>query len=153
MQTFQLKVLHRIVPCRRYLKNIRVLQEDTCAFCADSDTLIHFLYECPDTASFWGKVAAWLRRAGGPDISRLSPRDIILGLPASPGAPSGIINYITIFTKYFIQRQKLFHGGCLSLLEWLAELKTKLSSERYMCAIERKPSRFSKWEKILQYLG
>lgn len=56
MQALQFKIFHRIVPCRKYLKTIRVLTDDTCAFCPEQDTLCHFLYDCPETSTFWGKI-------------------------------------------------------------------------------------------------
>lgn len=66
---------------------------------------------------------------------------------------ASVINYITLFTKYFIQRPKLFHQGNLSLIEWLMELKKKLLTEEYICSLERKNAHFSKWTRILRELG
>lgn len=152
MQALQFKILHRILPCRKYLKTICVLPDDSCAFCSESGTIVHFLYECPETHVFWNKIAAWLHRAGAPDISNLTAKEIVLGIPqVSPSV--SLMNYIIIFTKYVIQHQKLFFGGSLSLVEWLIELKKKLLAEKYNCSLEWKPARFAKWTKILSELG
>lgn len=119
MHALQYKILHMILPCRRYLKAICHTTEDTCLFCPARDTIPHFLYECPDTRLLWSKIAGWLIRAGGPNISLVPSREIILGvLPKSRA--STMINLIILFTKCFIQRQRLFHNGTLSLTEWLA---------------------------------
>lgn len=152
MQAFQFKILHRILPCKSYLKAIHIVSDDTCPFCSEQDTLTHFLYDCPQTSTFWNKVAAWLRKVGGPDIPGLSVKEIVLGY-LHPSASERIVNHITIFTKFFIQRQKLFHGGSLSLIEWLSELKRKLLTEEYICSLEHRKSRFSGWRKILLALG
>lgn len=152
MQALQFKILHRILPCRRYLKSIHVVPEDTCAFCLQTDTIVHFLYDCPGTYVFWNKIAAWLHQIGAPDISKLTVQEIVLGTTRVSTSAS-VLNFIIIFTKYFIQRQKLFFGGVLSLMEWLIELKKKLLAEKYICSLERKPARFAKWTKILRELG
>lgn len=152
LQALQYKILHRTLPCRRFLKAIRLFPEDTCAFCTCRDTITHFLYECDNTKTLWIKVSRWLLQAGGPDMLDLPPQDIILGrLPTSGAAP--IVNFVSLFTKSFIQRQKLFHNGDLSLMEWLAEFRKKLLTERYICALEGKNARFVKWRRILEYLG
>lgn len=152
IQALQFKILHRILPCRKYLKAIRIVPDDSCPYCSEPDTIIDFLHDCPETAIFWNKIAAWLRRIGGPHLSTLSIRDIVLGFPLSSPHAS-VINYITLFTKFFIQRQKLFHRGNLSLIEWLLELKKKLLTGKYICSLERRTARFSKWTRILEELG
>lgn len=56
LQAFQYKVLHRIVPCNKFLANIRIKQDSTCTFCNDSDTIQHFFMECRDTQRFWNSL-------------------------------------------------------------------------------------------------
>lgn len=90
--------------------------------------------------------------AGGPNIGGLSTKDILLGAIMHTKETS-MANFIAMFTKYYIQRQKLFHEGNLSLIGWLAEFRKRLLSERYICALEGKASRFAKWNRVLQALG
>lgn len=45
LQAFQIKLLHRIIPCNKYLKTIRIRQDDLCPNCRDQDTLQHRLYK------------------------------------------------------------------------------------------------------------
>lgn len=71
LQALQYKILHRILPCCRFLKAIRLAPEDTCAFCPDRDTIVQFLYDCAKTKSLWTKIAGWLTHAGGPNLSLL----------------------------------------------------------------------------------
>lgn len=152
LQALQYKVLHRIIPCKHYLMSIRLVPNDLCAFCPGRDTLVHFLYGCPNTKLLWRKISNWIGKAKGPDLSRLTTRDILLGVPPKHRA-ARTINFISMFTKHFIHRQKLFHAGNLCLIEWLADLKKRLLSERYICALEGKPSHFARWVRILQELG
>lgn len=152
LQALQFKVFYRIIPCRLYLKTIRVLDLDRCGFCPQVDSIQHFLMECPSTRDLWNKVATWLRKAGGLDLTALSPEEILLGtlLPAK-SAP--MLNFIALFTKAYIHRQKLFYTGELSLLGLLGELKKKLRIEQLICRLEGRYRRFTKWERVFQALG
>lgn len=42
IQAFQFRLLHKILPCNKYLKDIRVKSSDSCSFCDLQDTLVHF---------------------------------------------------------------------------------------------------------------
>lgn len=39
LQSFHYKVLHRVIPCNRYLTQIRIKDTDWCPFCDESDTI------------------------------------------------------------------------------------------------------------------
>lgn len=85
-------------------------------------------------------------------IGQLTPNEILFGVPT--GHPQGkVINTITLLTKYFIHRQKLFHGGDLCLLQWLREFRARLLRENWILARLGKPVKFTKWEKFLAALG
>lgn len=82
----------------------------------------------------------------------MSAEEIILGMTL-PSKSAPMYNFISIFTKAFIHRQKLFHNGELGFISWLGELKKKLQVEELICRSEGKIARFAKWEIVLQALG
>lgn len=59
LQAFQFKVLHRLIPCNKYLKNIRVKNDEACAYCNEVDSLSHFLFYCPTVQRFWVALCNW----------------------------------------------------------------------------------------------
>lgn len=61
LQSFQYRIINRTLPCRYYLKQLRVVDSDICQFCADIDDLFHFLYNCDHTRTFWDSLAVWLK--------------------------------------------------------------------------------------------
>lgn len=152
LQSLQFRLLYRIIPCRKYLKTIRVVESSKCPFCPEEDTIRHFFLDCGATKKLWNRVADWLRRNDGPDIVSLLPEEILLGT-VLPIKAAPMLNYLTLYTKAFIHRQKLFHGGVLGLISWLGELKKKLLIERYICSREGKPRKFDRWKRILEALG
>lgn len=150
-QAFQYKVLQRIIPCNRYLANIKVKQDDTCAFCDEVDTIQHFLSDCQNTHHFWTQVCSWLDQNTDLHID-ISQQEFLFGVhPTIPGSRK--MNFITIMVKFFVHRQKLFHNGDFPLTLFLRELKSRLQMEKQVCFLEGKPDKFRGWERVLTALG
>lgn len=55
LQSLQFKLLHRITPCRTFLKRLRITETDECPFCQDTkqDSITHFFFECGLVQDFW----------------------------------------------------------------------------------------------------
>lgn len=151
LQAFQFRVVHRFLPCNRFLSNIRIKRTDTCSFCPDEDTIQHFLFTCPTVQAFWKEVSSWFDRETDIQLN-LSTRAYLFGVPESlPHAKN--INFILLFTKFYIYRQKLFHQGSLTLIHFLRELRTRLSVEKYLTNLENKRHHFYKWQRTFAALG
>ena len=64
-------------------------------------------------------------------IEELSDKDYLLGLVG--GGESGrTVNYIFLWVKFYIYRQRLFHDGLLDVYQWILELRDKLAIEKYI---------------------
>lgn len=136
LQAFFFRLTHRFVPCNRYLKNIRIKTDDKCTFCTSVDTIDHFLFSCPIVQQFWTQVTAWLEREADVQLS-VSLRTFLFGVPdSSPNAR--MINFILLFVKFFIYRQKLFHEGSLVIVHFLKELRLRLQVEKHLNFLENK---------------
>lgn len=152
LQSFQYKLLNRISPCRVYLKQIRVSPTDQCPFCGRPDDLPHFFILCPSTKLFWQRLQHWAQGIEDLALENLTNKEVLLGIPVY--APKGrTINEILLHAKYYIHRQKLFHQGNLSLIQWLQEFKIKLRMEQWIAARLNKPARFLHWRKYFEALG
>lgn len=151
LQAFQFRLLHRFIPCNRFLRNIKIKEDDKCSFCPASDTIQHFLFECPIVVTFWAQIVAWFARETDLHL-HVSLRTFLFGLPDTvPNA--GVINFILIFTRFYIYRQKLFHQASLHLMQFLRELRLRLHIEKYITAKDNKPFLFTKWQRIYVALG
>lgn len=151
LQAFHYRIVHRFIPCNKFLCNIKIKRNDVCSFCPEADTIEHFLFYCPLVVHFWKGIITWFDREA--DIHLVvSLRAFLFGIPDS--APhSKIVNFILLFGKFFIYRQKLFHHGSLDLVQFLRELKVRLNIEKYLAKIEDKQRNFQKWRKIYEALG
>lgn len=151
LQAFQFRLLHRIIPCNKYLKNIRIRQDDQCPNCDEQDSLQHFFFNCPKVHDFWTKLAHWLHQ-NTPLNLQPSLKNILFGFPVELPADRAI-NFIILFTKFFIYRQRLFHQTELDLLHLLMELRIRLRLERYICDLEGKPNKMNIWKHLLTAMG
>lgn len=151
LQSFQLKILYRIIPCNHYLKNIRIRENDLCSYCNCTDSVEHFLFECIKVQQLWSNLSSWIHRELNLEFE-VSPKQFFLGV-TSPGGNAKVINSMILYFKYYVHRQKLFHNGEMSLVSFLGELKMKLRTERLTCALQNKLHLFNKWNEILGALG
>lgn len=152
LQALHFRILNRIVPCRAYLAQLRILDSDACQFCNNQDSLLHFFYECPLVKSFWMSIQQWFVRIEDLHLEALTSKDFLLGLPQH-AHNARKINAILISTKFFIYRQRLFHQGQLDPLHWLREFRTKLLIEKEILIRQDKRRRFAVWNRILNALG
>lgn len=151
LQAFQFRVVHRFLPCSKFLKNIRIKEEDTCSFCTGSDTIEHFLFTCPFVCVFWRQLISWFEREA--DINfNISLRVFLFGIPTTV-THDKVINFVLTFAKFFIYRQKLFHAGSLDLTHFLRDLTLRLQVEKYILTLENKQHQFHIWHRIFSALG
>lgn len=87
-----------------------------------------------------------------PKRAQISPMQYFLGVRPSC-SNSKVINALTLNFKFYIYRQKLFHNCELNILSLLAEVKTKIRTEKLICAIQNKNLHFDKWKNVLLSLG
>ena len=149
LQSFQYKVLHRILACNKYLSDIRAKDSSECLYCDSAvDILDHFLVKCPPVAHFWRSVVKWMNIVAKLDTGMLDEHELILGVYRKV-PKRDIINNILLRVRFYIYRQRLYHKCQLDILQWLREFKHCLLSEQYICNIERKQKKFEKWVTIL----
>lgn len=152
VQSFNYKTINRVLPCKVFLKRLRISETDECNFCQGRDTIAHFLFNCEIVKPFWQGVCSWFSRADNLYLDRLDVKEFVFGIPKEHHR-SSVINTILAHTRYFIHRQKLFHEGKLDLLHWLGEFRDKLRVERWICWRTGKQSLFHKLNRIFKEMG
>lgn len=151
LQAFHFRVVHRFLLCNKFLHNIRIRRDDSCTFCHEPDTIEHFLYHCSIVNHFWSDVTEWFNREADIQLN-ISVRAFLFGVPSTtPHAK--VINFLVLFAKFFIYRQKLYHQGSLSLIHLLRELRLRLQVEKHLTTLEGKTKNFRKWQRIYNAMG
>lgn len=115
LQSFQFKILHAITPCRKFLRQIRITDDDLCPHCGVTDDIPHFFFQCRLVHSFWITVSQWLSSQANIQLGHITRKEIILGVDSC--SPNGAIaNYILLHFRFYIHRQRLFHDNNFDLL-------------------------------------
>jgi len=124
LQSFQFKILHRIIACNHWLHIINIKDSPLCTDCNEDDTLLHFFINCNLVTSFWTSFANWL--------SRLIKQNLILDEPIimfgieNSSSEIKMINYLLIVGKWYIYTQKLANQKLIDFYRFLPFLKEKL---------------------------
>lgn len=148
LQSFAWKIMYRIIPNRVFLHRLKVVESEDCPRCARRDDLFHFFFECGQVKDFWDSLATWMGGMQGiPEFPNdLTEEEFLLGITDRQGDYS-LTNYIIFFAKFYIYKMTVFGLGEPDLMQFLLELKSRLSIERKCCFSEASYSRrFKKWE-------
>lgn len=154
LQSFMFKIWYRIIPCRVYLTQIRVMENETCPRCAQRDDLLHFFFECQVVKSFWDSLATWLEgREGVKQFPEdLAEEELLLGVTERDGDYS-LFNYILLLAKFYIYKTSIFNLGEPDLFQFLAEMKGRLYTEQGCSYLKGSfQKRFKRWETFYNNL-
>lgn len=153
LQNFCFRILHRVIPCQLYLKQIRVVQSAVCLRCGETDDLLHFFFECTKVNDFWQSLFSWLEAFDKDiEIPELSEEYFLLGFVDSLEDVS-LLNYVFVYAKFYVYKNSLYNKGQVDLYEFLLELKFRLRIERACCYKDGSyETRFGKWEDFYQRL-
>jgi len=155
LQTFQYKILHRIFPCRYWLHICKVVNNDKCLICTETDSISHYFIDCVPNQTFWQCLTRWVSRAL--DINLLlKKQDILFGIPKSRATNISIthkhvINYCLLLAKWYIYINKESH---LQLYGFLVLLKQKLSTEKIILLKLGQVRKYERiWKHLLEFIG
>ena len=60
LQWFQVSIIHRLLPTKKYLYNIKAVDSPNCNFCYQEETIPHMLWSCPETFLLIQHLNQWL---------------------------------------------------------------------------------------------
>ena len=93
---FNYKLLHDIIACKHKLKTWKILNDDKCDICNESETAIHMLYECPYARSIWRLLENTINE-------NINLWHVVTGHPTK------CINFLISLTAYLIYKEALIN--------------------------------------------
>ena len=148
IQWFQFRLLHRILPVNRYLRNIGIKVSDACWFCDEKEDIIHTFVTCPSIYGIWPKLSLHIYNKTKQRIG-FNTMNIIFGeLHSKTHIP---INFIILYTKFFIfkcsRQEKTVHLDPL-----LKFIHFNFKIQKYIAVSNKTEQTFGKtwsgWESI-----
>ncbi len=107
IQTFRYRIIPNIIPCNKWLHNIKIKNSPVCDYCNNVDDLPHYFIRCPKVAEFWCYWFNWRKNISGmmPDHTSWHPSWILLNSPVSPRVWSRLMhhsNILVVFMPWFV---------------------------------------------------
>ena len=141
MQTFQYKIVNRLLNCNQNLFKWKISNSSNCNECINTnDTIEHHLYFCPSTKFFWEKVTHWIEDCIQIKFE-LTICEVLFGIPFTTDHCLFSINYILLFGKWFINNCKTNEKE-LNFCEFVNMIKSKLKTLRVVYLNKGKEGEF-----------
>ena len=123
-QSFQYKILNRILNCRENLFKWKVTSDPNCTSCTAVDTIEHHLYYCNVSVKFWKQLSEWLKSIL--DIKfNFTVCEVPFGFWPSDNVIFEAINYLMLIGKWFLNNKKSENKE-VHFSEYLVLIKSKL---------------------------
>ena len=153
LQSFQYKIIHRIIACNKWLFNIKIKDSSRCSYCECEDNIQHFFLNCDNVRDFWGEWQNWWNRCTGMDLSKLETftESTLLGYRGDDDI-TVVLNLCALLAKYYIYIRKMYENNSFDMYQYLVLLKQKLSMEKHVLKSYNNLSSFSKFEIIYSCL-
>ena len=99
IQWFQYRIIHKIIPTKKYLKMINVERDDICTLCGKyTEDIQHLFFYCEKSLQLWSNLGTFILNKID-EIVNFDIFTVIFGYTANYSHP---INLIILLTKYYI---------------------------------------------------
>ena len=126
LQSFQYKIINRILNTNEKLQKWSIKPNNICNFCQSIDTIEHHLYQCKNSKTIWDKLENWLLTNIQLKLN-LKECEILFGIPNTPTAHLELMNFVILMTKWYINKQRSDNKE-LYFIELLKTIKGKIKS-------------------------
>ena len=128
IQSFQYKILHRIVACRKKLHEMKLVDNPICEVCPEVDHLQHFFFHCSYVYTFWTMLFSWFNATLNYDFT-IDEKDILFGFYGI-GDSIFVTHYVILNAKQYIYENRIYNNHNLSVESFKAQLKQKIEIEK-----------------------
>jgi len=153
LQSFQYKLLHRILPCKYNLHKWSISQSPSCNYCNCVDTIEHCFFYCNMSDRFWKSVAKWIESLYKVQIP-IKITDVLFGIPhrKTQDDMMYILNYVILCGKWYLYTSRK-DDLPTSFSRYINLFKYMLSIEEQISINRNKHKEFLKiWSLLLHNL-
>ena len=109
LRWFQSRILHRILPTRKYLHTCRIIDSPTCLFCKNhEETLCHLFWECSFAQTFWKDLETLLKRECYNCVRFSFRLDLVMFGTSDNVITDRAIDFLILYAKFYIYKCR-FH--------------------------------------------
>ena len=132
LQSFQYKILHRILNCNEKLYKWKIKPKDECDECGEVDSIEHHLFYCKISTKFWKQLKDWSICNLGFSIE-LTVCEVIFGIPTYKNPDLKIINFLILIGKWYLNNSKTKNKN-IYFIDFIALIKAKIEIIKYIHA-------------------
>ena len=142
LQWFQARLLHRILPTKKYLALCNLTDSSRCVFCdKEVETLNHLFWNCEHVQKFWNDLKLLLDEKC-PHCSRLNlTKELILFGTKENTFTDSPIDFIILFAKFYIYKTKL-NETRPHIKQFVQQLKFRITIEKALACKNNKEHTF-----------
>ena len=148
LQSFQYRVLHRVITCRKKLHEMKLVDNPKCTVCPDIDNLQHFFVQCKYVNIFWTELFSWLNSKFNYNLI-VNEQDILFGVSGISDTIL-VVNYIILHAKWYIYKNRINDNHSLAISSFKGQLKYKLKIEKIIT--REQPEKFIKFKALFDEL-
>ena len=149
LKWFQLRLLHRILPTRRYLAMCNLIDSPLCTYCSvEVESIQHLFWNCQIVQKFWSDLLQYLRdKCTHCDRLNLTEKLIVFGVSDEVITDKGL-DFIILFAKFFIYKSR-FQGSQLNFQIFLSQLRSRMKIEISISKIKSSQCAWVPYKPIL----
>jgi len=130
LQSFQYKIINRILNCKDRLHKWKLKDSNICDYCDEIDTLEHHLFLCHASKIIWDKLVQWIH--SNLEIKYLLTEcEVIFGIPFTNSPDLKLINFLIILSKWYINNTKT-NNKPLYFIELITVIREKITLINYL---------------------
>ena len=145
LQSYQYKILNRILNCNDRLFKWKIKARPGCDFCGRIDTIEHRLFYCKESKQIWDSIQRWIKTSLEIDTT-FTICEVIFGIQINNDDYTDLMNYVILITKWYINKNKEQEKQ-LFFIELLSLFKNKLESITFMNTIKERADKG--WQQLL----
>ena len=145
-QWFQPRLNHRILPCKKYLYKLKLIDSPLCSFCDQEETLIHMFWTCATTQLFLNKLKGWFSSINL--INSFHEKSFIFNTNIENNMSCTELQIILEIKYYIFSTRRL--NGILSITAFKNRLRHTILSLKEIAIKNNKIDNFNaQWNKLL----
>ena len=130
LQSFQYKILNRILNTNENLHKWKILNLSECKSCGEVDVIEHHLFYCNTSQRFWLRLKDWMIDNVGYGIE-LTVCEVIFGIPDTNNPDIKLLIFLILMGKWYINKCKS-NETQIYFFEFLMILKNKVNLMIYI---------------------
>ena len=143
LRWFQFRIIHRILPTRRFLFLSKVVESEECALCGQSEeTIEHLFWDCNVSKTFWDDLLTLLKdKCHHCQNLNLTKRLILFNVEVNV-VTDDVVDLLLLLAKYYIYICK-WNESRPDVTAFIRMFKSRYNIEKYVNAVRDRTVQFN----------